>query len=220
MTDTGTRPVLYSFRRCPYAMRARVALAYAGIEVEMREILLKDKPADMLAISSKGTVPVLQLPDGQVIDESLDVMHWALARHDPDGWLTPQPELTAQLIEENDGPFKDALDRYKYHVRFPEYSREYYREQGEQFFQKLENLLEEHGGKGLVRDSYALADMAIFPFMRQFANSDLKWFESAPYPLLRAWLNSHVNAPHFLRVMKKYPLWESGQALLVVDWRE
>ncbi|MGB1581943.1 MAG: glutathione S-transferase N-terminal domain-containing protein, partial [Nevskiales bacterium] len=127
-------PVLYSFRRCPYAMRARIALAKAGVTVELREILLKDKPAEMLALSPKGTVPVLQLPGGEVIDESLDVMRWALQGHDPDSWLEPDPELTEVLIEANDGPFKSALDRYKYFTRFPEQPREVYRAQGETFF--------------------------------------------------------------------------------------
>lgn len=218
MSETAL-PVLYSFRRCPYAMRARVALAYAGIKVEMREILLKDKPPEMLALSSKGTVPVLQLPDGRVIDESIDVMYWALEQSDPDDWLGPQPELTAELIEENDGPFKTALDKYKYHTRFPEHPPEYYREQGERFFGRLEGLLETNQGRGLVRDTAALADITIFPFVRQFANSDRQWFDVSPYPLLREWLNQHIHAPHFVRVMKKYPLWKQGDESLVVDWK-
>lgn len=218
MVDSTEMPVLYSFRRCPYAMRARVALAYAGVHVEMREILLKDKPQAMLDISSKGTVPVLQLPDGQVIDESIDVMRWALGQNDPDGWLDSQPELTQALIEENDGPFKTALDHYKYHVRFPEFSKEHYREQGEQFFRKLEGLLGANNGQSLTSGTDALADMAIFPFVRQFANSDNPWFEHAPYPLLRAWLQHHVNSKHFLRVMKKYPLWKADQTPLIIDW--
>ncbi len=214
-----TLPVLYSFRRCPYAMRGRLALAYAGISVELREILLKDKPQAMLDISPKGTVPVLQLPDGQIIDESIDVMHWALAQNDPDGWLLPEQELTAELIEQNDGPFKDALDRYKYHVRFPEHSREHYRALGEVFLQKLETLLEDTQGKGLLRDRDSLADLAIFPFIRQFANTDNQWFESAPYPLLQNWLGQHVQSELFARVMKKYPLWVPGQDALVVVWQ-
>lgn len=211
-------PVLYSFRRCPYAMRARVALAYAGIEVEMREILLKDKPAEMLAISGKGTVPVLQLPDGQVIDESIDVMRWALAQNDPDDWLGPQPELANELIEENDGSFKSALDKYKYHTRFPEHPPEFYRAQGELFFKRLEGLLGNHGGQGLLCERASLADMALFPFVRQFANSDRQWFDASPYPLLQAWLSRHLEAAHFTRVMKKYPLWTAGDAPLVVSW--
>ena len=174
-------PVLYSFRRCPYAMRARLALAYAGINVELREILLKDKPQAMLDLSPKGTVPVLQLGDGEVIDESIDVMHWALQINDPDAWRDPDPELCEALIESNDGPFKSALDRYKYFTRHPENPREVYRQQGEVFLSTLEEHLGKHDGKGLMRDTPSLADMAIFPFVRQFANSDPKWFETAPY---------------------------------------
>lgn len=217
--EPGDLPVLYSFRRCPYAMRARLALAYAGIQVEMREILLKDKPQAMLDLSAKGTVPVLQLPDGRVIDESIDVMCWALAQHDPEDWLGPQPDACRSLIDENDGPFKTALDRYKYHVRFPEHPKEYYRRQGEEFFRRLEGLLGDHDGLGLLCEKPSLADMAIFPFVRQFANSDIKWFEQAPYPYLRAWLDRHVQSAFFQRVMKKYPLWKAGDQPLIVDWQ-
>lgn len=220
MTEAASAlPVLYSFRRCPYAMRARIALAYAGIAVEIREILLKDKPASMLALSPKGTVPVLQLVDGRVIDESLDVMRWALAQHDPDDWLGADAQQTATLIAENDGAFKTALDQYKYHTRFPEHPPEYYRAQGEVFLQKLDGLLARHDARGLLRDSLSLADMAIFPFIRQFANSDVRWFGQAPYPHLRQWLDRHLAAPHFLRVMHKYPLWDEADSVVVEDWR-
>lgn len=126
-------PILYSYRRCPYAMRARMALSYAGIPVEIREISLKQKPAHMLQVSPKGTVPVLVLPDGQVIEQSLEIMHWALQQHDADGWLSADPPHAALLIAENDGAFKQHLDRYKYAIRFPEYPAEHYRAQGELF---------------------------------------------------------------------------------------
>lgn len=219
MPDEQRLPVLYSFRRCPYAMRARMALAQAGIAVEMREILLRNKPQAMLDISSKGTVPVLQLPGGQVIDESLDVMYWALTQNDPDGWLGSEPALTASLVAENDGSFKAALDRYKYHVRFPEFPQAHYRAQGEEFLCRLENQLAHHDGRGLVRAAVALADIAVFPFVRQFVNTDPDWFEAAPYAHVRAWLERHVKSPHFLRVMNKYPLWQAGDASLVVTWQ-
>lgn len=219
MPDTSTSlPVLYSFRRCPYAMRARMALAYAGVTVELREILLRDKPDEMLAISAKGTVPVLQLPDGRVIDESLDVMRWGLAQHDPDAWAEVNPTLTADLIGVNDGGFKQALDRYKYHSRFPEHPREHYRRQGEQFLQRLEDSLDQHRGLGLTRESTAMADIAIFPFVRQFAGADPAWFAQAPYTRLQAWLAGHVESTLFRRVMQKYPLWQAGQPPLVIDW--
>lgn len=220
MTESKTSlPVLYSFRRCPYAMRARLALAKAGVSVELREILLQDKPPEMLAISSKGTVPVLQLADGQVIDESIEAMHWALAQNDPDKWLGPNPDLTQQLIDENDGQFKDALDRYKYFIRYPEHSQEHYRGRGEVFLRRLETQLAIHDGQGLVSAGTSLADMAIFPFVRQFAGADAAWFEKSNYPLLRQWLHSHISAPYFSRIMKKYPLWLNSRETISEAWQ-
>jgi glutathione S-transferase len=219
MTEsTDALPVLYTFRRCPYAMRGRLALARAGIGVELREILLKDKPEAMLAVSSKGTVPVLQLADGRVIDESIDVMRWALSHNDPDGWLTADPALTQQLIDENDGRFKSALDRYKYFTRYPEHNQEHYRAQGEVFLQSLETQLGLHDGKGLVRSGSSLADMAIFPFVRQFAGADSDWFENSDYCLVRRWLKRHTSAPNFARIMKKYPLWFDSDAPIIESW--
>jgi len=131
MTETKL-PILYSFRRCPYAMRARLAIAYSGIKLELREIVLRNKPEEMLAISPKGTVPVLQLPSGEVIDESIDIMRWALAQHDPNDWYS-EPYIPAieSLITQNDESFKPWLDRYKYADRYPEQSETYYRNQCE-----------------------------------------------------------------------------------------
>lgn len=218
MTEQTALPILYSFRRCPYAMRARLALAQAGITVELREILLRDKPAAMLALSPKGTVPVVQTAEGRVIDESLEVMHWALQQHDPDAWLAAEPELAAALIEENDNGFKQALDHYKYFTRFPEHPREHYRAQGELFLQKLEDNLAKYTGAALTGPSYALADMAIFPFVRQFSGADPKWFADAPYPLLKAWLNDLLDSALFASVMKKYPPWQPGDATTKITW--
>lgn len=192
----------------------------SGIGVELREILLKDKPPEMIAISNKGTVPVLQLADGKVIDESTEVIQWALAQHDPDNWCTADPELSQQLIEENDGSFKTALDRYKYFTRHPEHPQEYYRAQGEMFIKKLEALLALQEGKGLVRPSTSLADIAIFPFVRQFAGVDAEWFANAGYPLVCQWLYDHLNAPEFLRIMIKYPLWLTRRMRYVERWHE
>jgi glutathione S-transferase len=197
-------PVLYSYRRCPYAMRARMALRYAGIEVEIREIALRAKPKHMLLVSPKGTVPVLVLPDGQVIDESLHIMAWALHQHDTDGWLTTNP-LCAELIAGNDGGFKRALDQYKYASRFPEQSAEAYRQQGESFLAGLERLLEQHSY--LLGERMTQADVAIFPFIRQFAMVDAVWFSTAPYPKLRNWLDSALSSHLFLGIMEKYPIW-------------
>lgn len=195
-----TRPILYSYRRCPYAMRARMALRYAGISVETHEVVLGDKPRHMLAVSPKGTVPVLVLPDGKVIDESLDIMAWALAQQDPDGWLTDS-RLFQELITENDGSFKRALDQYKYATRFPEQSAEVYRQQGERFLARLEALLSEHAY--LLSEKLTQADVAIFPFIRQFSMVDTDWFAEAPYPHLRQWLAGLLASELFNAVMQK-----------------
>jgi len=197
-------PILYTFRRCPYAMRARLTLVYAGIEVEYREIELRQKPQAMLDVSPKATVPVLQLESGQIIDESLDIMHWALKQHDPDGWSAHQTQALA-LIDENDTTFKAWLDKYKYAERFPEYSQIYYREQAERFLKKLEIHLEGHSF--LLANHPTLADFAIFPFVRQFAFVDKPWFDQASYPKLQTWLNFHLENELFEEIMVKHPLW-------------
>ncbi|PKH01729.1 glutathione S-transferase [Psychromonas sp. MB-3u-54] len=201
---------LYSFRRCPYAIRARLALTVSSQSVFLREILLKNKPAEMLALSSKGTVPVLQLSDGTVVDESLDIMVWALARRDPDGWLQGNLTEMLNLIDENDVEFKDWLDKYKYADRFPEHSAHYYREHAEDFLMQLENRLS--NSPYLFGQQISLADMAILPFIRQFAGVDKDWFEQSAYPFLKVWLADFINSPLFTSVMKKYPIWlESEQ---------
>lgn len=206
-----TLPVLYSFRRCPYAIRARMAIAYAGLEVELREVLLRAKPAAMLAASPKATVPVLMLADGRVIDESLDLMHWALDQADPEGWRRDSTiNDTTQLIAANDGPFKHWLDRYKYADRHPERSAEWYRQQAEPLLADLEGRLRQH--PWLTGASLGLADIALFPFVRQFAAVDDRWFEQAPYPALRAWLSGLVGAELFLQVMAKHTPWKPGDS--------
>lgn len=184
-------------------MRARMALKYAGLAVDIREISLKDKPKSMLKVSPKATVPVLVREDGRVLEESLDIMHWALQQQDTDGWLNADRELTAQLIAENDGSFKQALDRYKYAIRFSEQPDATYRGQGELFLQKLESLLSH--SIFLLKDQITQADIAIFPFVRQFAGVDAAWFETAPYPKLKAWLKGLVESELFLSIMEKQP---------------
>ncbi len=184
-------------------MRARMALRYAGIALEIREIELRNKPLEMLKVSPKATVPVLVLNDGAVIDQSLDIMYWALRQHDADGWLKADSELTQQLIAENDGSFKQALDKYKYAIRFPEQSAEAYRAQGEVFLLKLEHLLSQ--SRFLSGDQISLADIAIFPFIRQFSGVDAKWFEAAPYPKLKTWLNALIESELFSSIMQKQP---------------
>lgn len=198
-------PILYSYRRCPYAMRARMALKSAGVGVEIREISLKEKPAHMLQISPKGTVPVLLLPDGRVIDQSLDIMLWALQQRDANDWLNADSRLMQDLIAENDGDFKRALDKYKYAIRFPEQPAEVYRAQGELFLQRLESLL--HSSQFLLKAQPCMADIAIFPFIRQFAAVDAKWFESARYLNLKVWLKYLVESDLFHSIMEKHEVY-------------
>ncbi|QUM76146.1 glutathione S-transferase [Moritella sp. 24] len=208
-----TRPaIFYSFRRCPYAMRARLAIHYSQVEVELREVVLKDKPTSLLAYSPKGTVPVLVTHDKKVIDESRDIMQWALLQSDSNNWLrTEQPHLQKQislLIDENDNEFKAILDKYKYADRHPEYTEAEYREQGNRFLNQLELLLSLHDN--LIDDKVSLADIAIFPFIRQFASVDKAWFEQSPYPKLREWLTRYTNSALFIDIMYKYPQWSAG----------
>jgi glutathione S-transferase len=196
-------PILYSYRRCPYAMRARMALWAAQIEVEVREVSLRQKPQHLLQISPKGTVPVLQLEDGVVLEQSLDIMQWALQKSDPQGWLNADHEAINRLIAFNDGDFKKALDRYKYPERYPEQAQQFYRQQGEQFLQVLETALAQHAF--LLGGAASMADVAIFPFIRQFAAVDTEWFAASPYPQLRVWLAGWLDSALFAEVMQKFP---------------
>lgn len=204
---TPALPVLYSFRRCPYAIRARIALAQGGVAVELREVALRDKPAAMLAASPKGTVPVLQLPDGTVLDESLDIMRWALQQQDGDGWLAraESPEQHA-LMQATENPFKHWLDHYKYAPRFPERSAQDYRAEAEQcLLAPLEALLAKTPWLG--GDKPCLSDAAIFPFVRQFAGVDPDWWRTASWSATRRWLQTWLDSALFERVMVKQALW-------------
>lgn len=200
--------ILYSFRRCPYAIRARMALKYSGLEIHLREVVLKDKPDEMLKASSKGTVPVLLLPSGQVIDESLSIMHWALEKYDPEQWLIPTLKAEIEtLIFQNDYEFKPWLDKYKYADRHPEHNKTFYREHCEIFLQQLEEKLSNNDY--LLTQKQSLADIAIFPFIRQCAYVDKTWFEQAPYPNLNRWLNSLLKSTLFLSTMDKHSKWSA-----------
>ncbi|MBP9111998.1 MAG: glutathione S-transferase [Polyangiaceae bacterium] len=197
-------PILYSFRRCPYAIRARLALRVAGIAYELREVSLKNKPPELFAASQKGTVPVLVLPDGGVIDESLDIMHWALAANDPAGWLSlpgGQRSVMDSLIAENDGPFKRDLDRFKYPHRYEGVDANVHRDAGVAFLHTLEARLNEHAH--LLHREPSLADYAIVPFVRQFAAHQPDWFATLPMPKLHGWLAALVSSPLFAEVMSK-----------------
>ncbi len=192
--------LLYSFRRCPYAMRARLALRYSGVPVRIIEVSLKAKPAEMLALSPKGTVPVLSV-EGRVIEESLEIMQWALAQHDPEDWLLQGDPAVLALIAENDQGFKYHLNRYKYAERYPEQPMEHYRAEGEVFLQKLEGLLA--GRDCLLAEHVSLADVALAPFVRQFAHVDRAWCAGTPYRRLQAWLQRFLESPLFVEVMAK-----------------
>lgn len=205
----NSRPILYTFRRCPYAMRARLALAVSGTVCAVREVVLRDKPAELLAASPKGTVPVLVLEDGRVVDESLEIMRWALTRNDPEEWLWPGDAMWP-LIAENDGPFKQALDRYKYPARYEGADPLVHRGEALDFLQRLETKL--NGGRFLFGDLPSLADAAIFPFVRQFAAVDPTWFAAQPLPGLHGWLAGLLASPLFATVMARWPQWRAGDA--------
>ena len=200
------RPIFWSFRRCPYAIRARLAIASAGIEVELREIQLKNKPAPFLETSASATVPALRLDD-RVIDESLDIMIWALEQNDPEHLLR-MPEAGWALIAANDGPFKMALDHTKYAVRYPELDETAERDKAAAILLELEARLGDE--PWLFGDRPTLADLAIFPFVRQFANTDRAWFDAQPWPALIAWLDRLLEGDAFQRVMNKYAPWSEG----------
>ncbi|OCC25395.1 glutathione S-transferase [Croceicoccus estronivorus] len=199
-----TDPVLYSFRRCPYAMRARLALAISETRCELREVKLSAKPEAMLAASPKGTVPVLVLPNGEVIDESLDIMRWALSNRDPEGWL--ERDDTA-LLATNDGPFKHDLDRYKYPERHDSDALAY-REKGLAFLRDLDARLDQ--SPQLSGPARGLTDAAIMPFVRQFAAVDREWFATQPLPHLQAWLANHLASDLFSAIMLRVQPWSPG----------
>lgn len=211
---TSSRHRLYSFRRCPYAMRARLGLLFAGLQVELREIILKNKPDQMLAISPKGTVPVLQRCDGTVVEESREIMVWALRQQDPQGLLDATVLHQANaLIEQNDNEFKHWLDRYKYADRYLEMSQSEYRQRSEVFLQVLEALLTKN--PCLLGDNATIADIGIMPFVRQFAHVDRDVFYSLPYPNLHLWLQHWLGHPFFLQVMTKFRPWQEGDDVVV-----
>lgn len=190
-------PILYSFRRCPYAMRARMAIRMSARSVVLREVSLRDKPQALRDISPKATVPVLHCPDGRVIEQSLEIMCWALGT----AWLD---EDAQSLIDVNDGEFKKALDCYKYAERFPEFSRETYRSRGETYLQVLERCLEL---TSFLAGQQSALDWAIFPFIRQFAAVDAAWFENSDYPKLKAWLTMLQTSDVFVDIMRPQPIW-------------
>ena len=214
MTNSN-EPILWSFRRCPYAMRARLALKASGIAVNLREILLRDKPEPFLAASAKGTVPVLVLPDGQVIDESLDVMFWALTRSDPHGWLAVYErdrQGTMAHLTELDDVFKHHLDRYKYATRYDDVDESHHRREGALFLSQWNAILAEQ--PALSGDGLGLLDFATLPFVRQFRIADSRWFDAQDWPHLHDWLQAFLQSALFTSVMQKYKPWnETGEEI-------
>jgi len=208
-------PILYSFRRCPYAIRARMAIWVSGQQVELREVQLKNKPQAMLDASPKGTVPVLVLPDQTVLEESRALMRWALNLNDPESWsiLAFEPAQQQQgqmLIEDCDDKFKPRLDRYKYADRYPEHTQEYYRSEAEPFLIEMDRRLEFNDY--LIGEHMTEVDVAIFPFVRQFAFVNKTDFDQRGYQHLSRWLNNLLQSPLFLQVMEKYPVWQECSA--------
>ncbi len=211
MNVMSNLPILYSFRRCPYAMRARLAVQSSGNAVELREIVLRDKAAEFLAVSASATVPALVAADGLILDESLDIMIWALRGNDPENWLIPPGiPLDAQLaiIATIDGPFKTSLDRYKYESRFADVDPRDERQIAGSYLMALEARLQ--AAAWLFGERISLADMAILPFVRQFANVDRDWFDNQNWPALRRWLIAFEGSGRFAAIMTKYPRWVSG----------
>jgi len=203
-------PILYSFRRCPYAIRARLALCQAGVPVELREVDLKQKPAALLAVSPQATVPVLDAGPGRVLTQSLDIMRWALSQADDARWLQAGDRPTPRrLVATTDSDFKHWLDRYKYAERYPERGPDAYRDEGVRcLIDPLETALRSTGHLG--GDGPCWADAAVFPLVRQFAAVDAAWWAAAPWPATRQWLTRWQGSPLFAACMHRYPLWQPG----------
>ena len=207
-------PILYSFRRCPYAMRARMAIHISDQRCELREVLLRDKPPSMLQYSAKGTVPVLILQDGKVIDESLDVIDWALNLNDPDDWQrSKDTKKTKELIKINDGEFKYHLDRYKYSKRYDNEDPEFHRKKCLKFIESINNEL--NNSEYIFDDNISYADIVLLPFIRQFRIADIEWFDSLPYDNLKKWLSSFLGSSLLNSIMKKYDLWKEGDKSII-----
>ena len=208
-------PILYSFRRCPYAIRSRMVLSYMEVSVELREVLLNERPQSLYKISSKGTVPVLLLDDGKVLDESLDIMRWAIKQGEQKLYEDKLNEQN-QLIKYNDTKFKYWLDKYKYHVRYLEHSKEYYQRECSKTLAEYDMRLRENAY--LLGDRIRLADIAIFPFIRQCANVDQNWFKNK-YLYLDQWLEIWKQSRVFKSVMIKYNQWKVGDELLIFNFQ-
>jgi UPF0176 protein len=210
MPTPAQLPILYSFRRCPYAIRARLGLLQAGQAVALREVDLKRKPAELLRLSPAATVPVLALGSGRVLTQSLDILRWALNQHDPDAWLTRgEPARDEHLVSLTDGEFKHWLDRTKYPERFPDERATDAREAAERcLIEALEAALTRSAYLGGTAPNWA--DAAVFPFLRQFAAIDAARWAASPWPATQAWLSAWLKSPMFAACMVKTPVWSPG----------
>jgi glutathione S-transferase len=220
MNDTFTLPILYSLRNCPYAMRARISIFKGQVPIALRDVVLTDKPQAMLIASPKGTVPILVLGENNVIDESLDIMLWALKENDPENLLhktlakvefSPLTEMLT-LIAIFDHEFKSALEAYKCAKRYRESNIVECREVCEAYINDLEQRLTKH--KYIYSDQESLVDIALLPFIRQFARVERQWYLQSPYPKLKIWLNNYLQSPMFSKVMTKHPLWSEGNNIV------
>lgn len=214
-------PTLYSFRRCPYAIRARIALYYSGVQCELREVVLKSKPPALLSVSPKGTVPVMLVNsqtsisnEVELIEESIEIVEWALTQSDPDGWL--DYPVDHELIKNCDDDFKYWLDRYKYADRFTENTEEYYFIKACDFLSKLDSSLQD--SLYIQSSKVSVLDIAIFPFVRQFAFVNGKKFDELPFSKVKSWLENLLESNLFLSVMNKYPMWVDGESDPVIFW--
>ena len=212
MTTTKTYPILYSLRNCPYAMRARIAIFKSKQTVQLRDLVLSNKPEEMLIVSPKGTVPVVVLADGRVIEESLDVMLWALEQADPEHWLH-MPEKGYDWISRGDGPFKQALDHTKYAVRFPDLDHTQELGHATEFLQDLNDQIA--GFDWMFGANCTFADMALLPFVRQFANIDRIWFNQKNWPHLHRWLDKFLATDRFTEIMLQYERWHTGDSATI-----
>ncbi len=211
MTDLLKTPILYSFRRCPYCIRAHMALKYAELKIELRSVELSNLPAEALAVSPHATVPSLVIGEHEYIDESWDIMKWALQQNDPEHWMGENQQFLQEaemLVETNDFSFKEDLDQYKYADRYPQHPARVYRERGEEFLQELEEMLQQQ--VFLLAPQITVADVAVFPFIRQFALVDKPWFDAAPYPRLQHWLVAMSGTSWFQDAFRKREIWQSG----------
>lgn len=204
-------PILYSFRRCPYCMRAHMALKYSRQKIILREVELNDLPKEALAVSPHATVPSLVISEDKFMDESWDIVKWAAQKNDPDNWLGENNEYmqdAEMLVETNDYSFKEDLDHYKYADRYPDHSMEHYRQRCEEFLEELNDML----GKNdfLLAERITIADIAVFPFVRQFAMVDKDWFDQAPYPGVQRWLDNMLRSEWFCDAFKKHEIWKPG----------